>query len=216
MNDKKGIKLKVFGKYGLFSDPITRVGGEKSSYPVITYQAALGIVQGNYWKPNLLYKIDEVRVLNKIQTCSKNIRPINYHDDGNTLSIYQYLVNVAYEISAHFEFNQERLDLKNDWDENKHYAIACESIKKGGRRDVFLGTRECVAYISPVETNEKGYYDDSGEIDLGIMFHSFDYPSRANNQTLSVRLWHAKMINGVIKFPRPEDCSIIKKIRGGE
>lgn len=210
---KQGIKMRILGDYALFSDPITRVGGEKSSYPVPTYQAIIGMIENVYWKPSIIYEIDSLRVMNRIQTCSKNVRPINYHDDGNELSIYQYLTNVEYEITAHFIFNQNRPDLKNDWDENKHYAIACESIKKGGRRDCFLGVRECVGYVLPSEENTKGYYDNSGEIDLGVMFHSFDYPNASNDYTLSVRLWRAKMIDGVIKFPKPEDCSIIKKIR---
>lgn len=36
------ITLRVWGRYALFSDPITRVGGEKFSYPVPTYQAVKG------------------------------------------------------------------------------------------------------------------------------------------------------------------------------
>ena len=37
------IEFRVYGKYALFSDPITRMGGEKLSYPVPTYQALKGI-----------------------------------------------------------------------------------------------------------------------------------------------------------------------------
>ena len=50
----------------LFTDPITRMGGEKSSYAVPTYQALKGIVESIYWKPTILWYIDEMRVLNLI------------------------------------------------------------------------------------------------------------------------------------------------------
>ena len=30
---------------------------------------------------------------------------------------------------------------------------------------------------------------------------------------LTVRLWNAQMINGVVKFPRPEDCTIRRILR---
>ena len=33
------ITFKVYGRMALFTDPITRMGGEKSSYAVPTYQA---------------------------------------------------------------------------------------------------------------------------------------------------------------------------------
>lgn len=49
-------------------------------------------------------------------------------------------------------------------------------------------------------------YDGSGEIDLGLMFHSFAYPDEAGKNELGVRLWRAKMVNGEIHFPRPKEC----------
>ena len=48
------ITLHVWGRYALFSDPITRVGGEKISYPVPTYQAVKGILESVYWKPTFI------------------------------------------------------------------------------------------------------------------------------------------------------------------
>ncbi len=49
-------------------------------------------------------------------------------------------------------------------------------IERGGRRDVFLGTRECQGYVEPCKFGEKGFYDDYGEMSFGLMFHGFDYP----------------------------------------
>ena len=70
------IEFSVYGSYGLFSDPITRVGGEKCSYQVPTYEALKGIVSSIYWKPTLIWYVDKVRIMNQIQTEVKGIRTI--------------------------------------------------------------------------------------------------------------------------------------------
>lgn len=43
------IQFKVQGRYALFTDPITRMGGEKMSYQIPTYGALRGIVEAIYW-----------------------------------------------------------------------------------------------------------------------------------------------------------------------
>ena len=40
---KNQVAFSVKGRYALFSDPITRVGGEKFSYLIPTYEALKGI-----------------------------------------------------------------------------------------------------------------------------------------------------------------------------
>lgn len=100
---------------------------------------------------------------------------------------------MEYQVSAHFEWNKQRPELESDRDENKHHNIAKRCIRQGGRRDVFLGTRECQAYVEPCTFGEgKSAYDNYGEIDFGIMFHGFDYPDETGNQELGVRLWQQK------------------------
>ena len=96
------IEYRVSGRYALFSDPVCRMGGEKLSYPVPTYQALKGITESCYWKPSILWIIDAVRVLNPVRTENKGIRPISYESAGNTLSIYTYLIEPVYEGRAHF------------------------------------------------------------------------------------------------------------------
>ena len=65
MKYKNEFCYKVYGDYALFSDPITRVGGEKMSYPIPTYSALIGITKAIYFKPTLLYVIDSVKGLNQ-------------------------------------------------------------------------------------------------------------------------------------------------------
>lgn len=139
---RNSIEYVVYGDYALFSEVATRTGGEKFSYQIPTYQALKGITESIYWKPTIVWVIDAVRVMNKIQTEGKGIRPIKM-SGGNDLSYYTYLKKVKYQVLAHFEWNEQREDLRVDRNENKHHNIAKRSVNLGGRRDIFLGTREC-------------------------------------------------------------------------
>ena len=208
MEKRNTVQFKVYGKYALFSDPITRPGGEKISYQVPTYQAIKGITESIYWKPTFIWYVDKIRIMKRIQTESKGVRPIKING-GNELAYYAYLKDVEYQVSAHFEWNKQRPELESDRDENKHHNIAKRCIRQGGRRDVFLGTRECQAYVEPCTFGEgKSAYDNYGEIDFGIMFHGFDYPDETGNQELGVRLWQQKMKDGVINFCDPREKEI--------
>ncbi len=210
---ENSITYRVYGKYALFTDPITRIGGEKTSLFIPTYQALIGITEGIYWKPTIKWKIDSVRVLNPIRTESKGIRPINY-SGGNDLSYATYLSDVSYVVKAHFEQNHNRPDLADDYIEHKHYWIAKRCLEKGGRRDIFLGTRECAAYIEPYDFDQnKGFYNGYGSMEFGLQFHSFSYPDDNGENKFYARFWRPKMIDGVIEFCKPEECSIVKEIR---
>ena len=105
------ICFRVWGNEALFTDPLTKVGGEKFSYPVPTYQALKGITESIYWKPTLIWVIDRCRVMKIIQTQSKGIRPIRYYSNQNDLSLYTYLHDVEYQVEAHFIWNAKRADL---------------------------------------------------------------------------------------------------------
>lgn len=207
------VEFQVAGDYALFSDPITRVGGEKCSYQVPTYEALKGILSSVYWKPTLIWYIDQVRVMNRIQTEAKGIRPINYRGKAgsNDLSYYTYLKDCRYQVRAHFEWNDNRPELAADRNENKHHQIALRMIRKGGRRDTFLGTRECQGYVEPCNFGDgAGAYDDLPELGFGLMYHGITYADEAysdeTRQQITARFWYPTMKNGVITFLRPEDC----------
>ena len=211
------VEFEVTGDYGLFSDPIMRVGGEKASYQVPTYEALKGILMSVYWKPTLIWIIDEVRIMNRIQTEVKGVRPIKYYNDKNDLAYYTYLKNCRYQVRAHFEGNENRPELAEDRSENKHHQIAKRMIAKGGRRDIFLGTRECQGYVEPCVFGEgEGAYDDIPELSFGLMYHGITYADEAYSPEtqgkMTARFWRPVMKKGVIKFIRPEEC-IHKELR---
>ena len=216
MENKINYLLK--GKYALFTDPVTKIGGEKSTYHLPTYQAIKGITESIYWKPTFIWVIDKVRIMKKIQTESKNVKPLlmdgQYGTNRHDLSIYTYLRDVAYQVQAHFEWNMKREDLEIDRNEDKHYQIALRMLEKGGRRDIFLGARECQGYVEPCRFgNGESHYDNEAELSYGLQFHSFEYPSESGIEKLSARFWQAKVKGGIIEFPRPEKCPHKREIR---
>lgn len=210
------IEFMVWGEYALFTDPLMKLGGEKMTMQIPSYQALKGITESIYWKPSIVWIIDEVRVMHPIRMESKGVRPINL-SGGNTLANYSYLRDVKYQVRAHFEFNKHRQDLQADFNENKHHNIAKRCVEKGGRRDIFLGTRECQAYVEPCEFNTgEGFYDEIDEMHFGTMIHGLNYPDETGKNMLEARLWEPKMKFGVIEFIRPEDCTLVRPVRAME
>lgn len=221
------VEFKVQGKFALFTDPLTKIGGEKCSYQIPTYEALKGILGSVYWKPTITWVIDQVRVMNAIRTQTQSAKPLNYggvypslrepgkkQEPINTLAIYTYLSDVEYQVRAHFEWNLHREDLANDRNENKHYFIARRMIDRGGRRDIFLGTRECQGYVEPCCFGEgEGFYDGYGQLAFDLMFHGFDYPDEIGRDEFSARFWRPQMIDGIVTFIRPEECTIRKYVR---
>lgn len=203
------VEFAVYGRYAMFSDILTRAGGEKNSYPIPTYEAIKGILHSIYWKPTIVWIVDSVRIMNPVKTARKGIRPIKY-GGGNDLAYYTYLEDVCYQVRAHFEWNMNRPELEKDRNENKHHNIAKRMIERGGRRDIFLGTRECQGYVEPCKFGEgEGAYDNCGTIPYGLMYHGITYADEAirdeDREMLTVRLWRPEMVNGVIDFIRPDE-----------
>jgi len=213
MEKENKVEFKVEGRYALFTDPLTKIGGEKCSYHIPTYEALKGVLSSVYWKPTIVWVIDRVRVMKRIRTQTRTAKPIEY-GGGNSLAIYTYLSDVEYQVQAHFEWNMTRDDMAQDRNENKHYYVAKRMIEKGGRRDVFLGARECQGYVEPCRFGEgQGFYDNYGELSFGVMFHGFDYPDEFGKNEFHSRFWKTEMIDGIVTFPRPEACPYRKFIR---
>jgi CRISPR-associated protein Cas5d len=207
------IEFKVSGRFALFTDPLTKIGGEKCSYHIPTYEALKGIAKSVYWKPTFIWVIDKVRVMKRIRTQTKGAKPIKF-SGGNDLSVYTYLVDVKYQVQAHFEWNIFREDLAQDRIDGKHFEIAKRMIDKGGRQDIFLGTRECQGYVEQCSFGEgKAEYDGCDELAFGLMFHGFDYPDETGKNELHSRFWRPVMKDGFIEFLRPEECTIRKFVR---
>ena len=219
MLERNSIEFKVWGRHALFTDPLTRIGGEKCSYHIPTYEALKGIAKSIYWKPTFIWIIDEVRVMKRIRTQTKGTKPLNFggvfpskrdpskkEEPPNTLAIYTFLADVEYQVRAHFVWNEHRPELEDDRIEGKHYDIAQRMLERGGRQDIFLGTRDCQGYVEPCAFGSgASAYDGEGELAYGLMFHGFDYPDETGDGKLHARFWRPTMVDGCIRFAHPDD-----------
>lgn len=207
---KNSISFRVWGRYALFTDPVSKIGGEKCSYHVPTYEAIKGILKSIYWKPTIVWVVDKVRVVKPLRTQTKGTKPLVW-GGGNSLAIYTFLHDVEYQVKAHFEWNEHRPELRNDRIDGKHFSIAKRMLEKGGRQDIFLGTRDCQGYVEPCSFGEgDGFYDDIDELGFGLSFHSFGYPDETGKDEFISRFWQATMRCGILAFPRPDECDITK------
>lgn len=210
---KNSISFRLWGRYALFTDPVTKTGGEKCSYHVPTYEAIKGVLKSIYWKPTIIWFVDRLRVMKPLRTQTKGTKPLVW-GGGNSLAIYTYLHEVEYQVEAHFEWNEHRPELECDRIDGKHYSIAKRMLEKGGRQDIFLGVRDCQGYVAPCRFGEgEGSYDEIDELSFGLMFHSFDYPDETGKNELASRFWFATMREGILQFPRPVECEKRRFIR---
>ena len=130
---------------------------ERFTYPVPTFGALAGVLRSIYAKPAFYWVPSKVLILQPISY--QNIQVNEVKDavitqrpfiapDRRVQKMQTYLNNVHYVVEAHFEWSG-----KNPEDENlgKHLDIFRRSLEVGGRRDVFLGLRECTAVAEPID-----------------------------------------------------------------
>ena len=151
--------------------------------------------------------------MKRIRTQTKGTKPLDM-SGGNTLAIYTFLADVEYQVRAHFEWNEHRPELVDDRNEAKHHIVAKRMLERGGRQDIFLGTRDCQGYVEPcVFGSGEGDYDNAGELAFSLMFHGFDYPDEIGEDKLYARFTRSTMVDGKIRFDRPQDCTVRKFVR---
>lgn len=214
------VEFEVSADLALFADPITSVGGEKTTYSIPTYEALKGVTKSIYWKPTFIWIVDKARVMNPIRTETMGVKLPRINGDGQDLANYTYLVNVRYQVQAHLIWNENRPEFKQDQDINKHYGIFAKALLKGGRFPVFLGKSECCAFVDVCDFGTgTGAYDDSGTMDFGYMYHGITYPDEAyseeTNGKLTLDIAPVLMKDGIIEFAPPSECKH-KMIRNGE
>lgn len=187
----------------MFTDPYSH---GTQSFEVPTYEAVKGILRSIYWKPTFTWIPDELRVMNRICTEEYSVQR-----RGRGV-VQKRLMDIRYQVRAHFVWNENRPEFAEDRDEDKHFRIALRSLAHGGRFPVWLGTSDCFGEVRPARFGSgSGFYDNSGIVDLGDMYHGVNYPDEGwdefTRNTISRRTWHCVMNDGVIRFALPEECT---------
>lgn len=212
----KGVRLKVWGEYALFTRPENKA--ERMSYDVITPSAARGILEAIHWKPAIRWVVDRIHVLNPITFDS--IRRNEVSQKGPTASTIKgaaksgaplsivvedtrqqraslVLRRVAYVIEAHFEMTKKAGDSDN---EGKHIDIFRRRARNGECfQQPCLGCREFPAYFSLLEEEEMpvSALANDAPRDLGLMLYDIDFA-----HGMTPMFYRPKLENGVIDVAR--------------
>ena len=213
-----GVKLRVSGDYACWTRP--EMKAERVSYDVMTPSGARGILEAIYWKPQIRWVIDSIRVFAPIRFTNirrnevahkVSVANVKKAMNGGSEVIALYvddsknrqqrasllLTDVAYGIEAHFDLLDaaERDGSVTTSPAAKHLDTFNRRVRKGQCfHRPYLGTREFAARFEPVEADWPECPDElRGERDLGFMLYDIDF---ANGMT--PRFFRARMVDGVI------------------
>jgi CRISPR-associated protein Cas5d len=212
-----GVRLKVAGDHACFTRPEMKV--ERVSYDVMTPSAARGILEAIHWKPQMVWRIRRLRVLNPIRFESIRRNEVGskvpagkvalamraHSTEGLVLHVDEdrqqraatLLKDVAYVIEAAIELTQKgRADPSESV--QKHLEMACRRAAKGQCfHRPYLGTREFACDFALLEAEPPVPHESLlGGRDLGWMALDLDY--LANKEA---RFFRARMVDGVIDVP---------------
>lgn len=184
---KNTIEFEISSNVALFTNPHISTNNHKITYPVPTYGALVGMCEAIYWNPTILWVIDKVRIMEQIRTRSIGFSSSN-RNDGQNIRENIYISEPRYQVRAHFEWDMRRPDLKEDRISGKHYSMANRYLRKGGRKPAFLGTNDDMALVDECVFGEgERYYDRSGTIPFGIMYHSMNYIGTGRSKETCLR-----------------------------
>ena len=218
----KGVRVKVWGDYALFSRPEMKV--ERCSYDVITPSAARGILEAIYWHPGMKWIIDRIYVNKPIQFTSvrrnevkskvsaNNVLPV-YNGSNKQLYISTksdivqraslLLRDVEYVIDAHFEMTEEANSSDNP---GKFKDIMKRRLKRGEcYHTPYFGCREFPVKFCDWEDEEiHTAYESEEERDLGFMLYDMDY---SDPEDIRPTFFRAVMHRGVIEVG---ECEVVR------
>ena len=217
----QGVRVHVWGDYGLFSRPEMKV--ERCTYDVITPSAARGLLEAIYWHPGMRWVIDRIYVRNPIEFTSIRRNEVKSKvSSGNVLTVMNggdkplyistkediaqraaiILTNVDYIIDAHFEMTEKANESDNP---GKFKDIIVRRLKHGQcYHTPYFGCREFPANFEIYENATVSTVYADSERDLGYMLYDMDYSDPENIQPMFFR---AVLRNGILDLA---DCEVIR------
>jgi CRISPR-associated protein Cas5d len=211
-NGNVPLLIKVWGDLACFTRPEMKV--ERVSYPVMTPSAARGVLEAVFWKPEFMWRVQEIWVLKPIRYTSILRNEVNSRQSERAARSWQAegggydasadraqrhtlgLRDVAYVIAAH-------VDLKPHADADPaKYRDQFRRRVRDGRcfATPFFGCREFSASFAEPDGNEQplDLTDDLGQMLLDLNYQ----PDKSGRGT--PRFFNARIERGVLRVPARE------------
>ncbi|WP_163150473.1 type I-C CRISPR-associated protein Cas5c [Anoxybacillus sp. MB8] len=191
MQRRAKVQVKVWGDYACFTRPEFKV--ERISYPIMTPSAARGILEAIFWKPEFRYEIRRIgierlggqqAILRNELTSKQNKKPIFIENDrAQRTSLI--LKSVAYWIVADIVLTKRAVDPVAKYRDQFN-----RRVQRGQYHHTpYLGTREFVAYFSPISEEDTV---ESVDMDIGTMLFDFAFIEEGTRKEMEF-LRHDKM-----------------------
>ena len=217
----RGVRVRLWGDYALFSRPEMKV--ERCSYDVMTPSAARGMLEAIYWHPGMRWVIDKIYVRKPIQFTSIRRNEVKSKVlAGNVLSAINgggkplyissreeivqraaiLLRDVEYVVEAHFEMTPKATPGDN---EGKFKDIIMRRLRRGEcYHRPYFGCREFPARFALYEEEEVDTAYDGTERDLGYMLYDLDY---SDTEDIKPMFFRAVMKDGVLDV---RNCEVVR------
>ncbi|MCS6803301.1 MAG: type I-C CRISPR-associated protein Cas5c [Chloroflexota bacterium] len=204
------LAVKVWGEFACFTRPEMKV--ERVSYPVMTPSAARGVLEAIFWKPEFVWRVEEIWVLKEVRWFSIRRNEVNsrashrsaqrweregggyFADEDRAQRHTLALRDVAYVISAQVEPKSGRAE-----DEAKFRDQFRRRVAEGRCFfQPYLGCREFAAFFGPPSPDDRPI--DWTE-DLGLMLRDLEYREDGSG---TPRFFRARLEQGVLRVPAEE------------
>jgi CRISPR-associated protein Cas5d len=199
--------------YACFTRP--EMKAERVSYPVMTPSAARGVLEAIFWKPQFIWRVEEIVVLNPVTYFSILRNEVNSR--ASERSANAWAKNGGGFVASEDRAQRNTLALRD-----VAYIIRANVVLKPGvdddpakyrdqfRRRVargqcyaqpYLGCREFTAAFGPVEEDET---PRSGSMKLGRTLYDLEF-APGSSGAATPRFFDAELVDGVMKIPTWEE-----------
>ena len=203
------LEVKLWGDYACFTRPDMKV--ERVTYPVMTPSAARGALEAIFWKPQVVWRVEEIHVLRPIKYASILRNEINNRQSDRTARSWAKggggydaaasreqrhtlaLRDVAYVVRAQLTLQEGVGDNIAKYRDQFRRRVAtgrCFATPYLGCREFSASFGEPVPDTRPINHSE----------DLGLMLLDIEYGLDDSGRG-TPQFFHARLDRGVLHVP---------------
>jgi CRISPR-associated protein Cas5d len=206
--NQAALAVRVWGDFACFTRPEMKV--ERVTYPVPTPSAARGVLEAIFWKPEFIWRVEEIWVLNPIRYFSILRNEVTGRASERAATSWQRNGSGGYDASAN-RAQRHTLALRD-----VAYVVKAQvEVKHGVDADVakyrdqfrrrvqngrcfatpYLGCREFSAAFAPLDGTEQPINLTD---DIGAMLYDLDYNSDGSGRG-TPRFFGARVVDGIMR-----------------